>query len=108
MIRNKKDLRVVYKYVLPIGGKTVITGWFTKILTVQKQGNNIVLWAENSLSKYNEKYDTFFPREERDKIALEIDVIGTGWDYENQDQKYIGTVQMDDGLVWHVYARPIQ
>ena len=107
MIRDKKDLRVVYKYVLPTGGKTVITGWFTEILTVQKQRNNIVLWAENSLSKYNEKYNTFFPREERDKIALEIDVIGTGWDYENKDQKYIGTVQMDNGLVWHVYVKGI-
>ena len=108
MIQNKKDLRVVYKYVLPTGGKTIITGWFTEILTVQKQGNNIVLWAENSLVKYNEKYDTFFPREERDKIALEISVLGTGWDYENEGQKYVGTVQMDDGLVWHVYARTVQ
>jgi len=107
MIQNKKDLRVVYKYVLPTGGKTIITGWFTEILTVQKQGNNIVLWAENSLVKYNEKYDTFFPREERDKIALEISVLGTGWDYENEGQKYVGTVQMDDGLVWHVYARTV-
>ena len=106
-MRNKKDLRVVYKYVLPIGGKTTITGWFTKILTVQKQGDNIVLWAENSLTKYNKKYNTFFPREERDKIALEIDVIGTGWDYKDEGQKYVGTVQMDDGLVWHVYASAV-
>lgn len=107
MNRDKKDLRAVYKYVLPTGGKTIITGWFTEILTVQKQGDNIVLWVENSLSKYNEKYNTFFPREERDKVALEISILGTGWDYENEGQKYIGTVQMDDGLVWHVYARAV-
>lgn len=28
----KNDTRVIYKYVIPEGGKTVIRGWFTRVL----------------------------------------------------------------------------
>ena len=93
--------KVIYKYVLPEGGSARIKGWFTGIFTVGKQNNNLVMWAENNIEKYSgERW------KENEKITVEITVLGTGCKY-NYVGDYIGTVQMDDGLVWHVFVRDI-
>ena len=65
-----------------------------KILKCGVQDNKVVMWAE-----VNTEYQTQ-PRE--------FSVFGTGWDMADRDDqydswKYIDTVQMPSGLVWHIY-----
>ena len=91
--------RVMYKYVLPEGGIVRIKGWFTGIFTVGKQNDNLVMWAENNIERYDGT-----PWEEDERMVVEITVLGTGWKYGYVGD-YVGTVQMDDGLVWHVFVR---
>lgn len=59
----------------------------SEILTVQGQGNNIVLWALVDTSKALEK--------------REFNIYLTGEILDNLSGKYIGTVQID--LVYHIY-----
>ena len=92
------DTRIVYKYCLEPGGATIIKGWFTKFLKVDKQEDNIVIWMENSLTRPDGTN-----RKECEKFEITLYAIGTGWTYPS-DLTYIDTVQMDDGLVWHVFC----
>jgi hypothetical protein len=77
--------KVIYKYevdtivVMPIGAE---------ILTVQLQNGKPWIWA--LVEWYNQL-------EERN-----FNVIGTGWEIEEVNHKYIATFQ-DGDMVWHVF-----
>ena len=102
----KKDTRVIYKYPIAAGGATVITGWFTKIVHVGEQNGELMLWMENSLTKPDFLTGEEKPRDEEEKIELQVWALGTGWKYkEGQLGTHIGTVQMSDGLVWHMFMK---
>ena len=101
------DTRVVYKYPIAAGGVTRIKGWFSRVLAVGEQDGELVLWAENSLTRTDFHTGEKVLKSEDEKIEIEVLVIGTGWNYiENTAGIYIGTVQMSDGLVWHVFVKP--
>lgn len=60
-----------------------------KLLTVQMQGDAIMLWAE---------LDEAAPIVVRNLIRY-----GTGWDVAKDPGTYVGTVQGSGGFVWHLY-----
>jgi hypothetical protein len=91
----------MYKYRVQPGGKTNLKGWFTGVFAVGEQDGNLVIWAENSLTK---SAPNQMPRAEDEKIEIEVFSIGTGWPYAAGGVgRHIGSVQMKDGLVWHVF-----
>lgn len=104
----KNDTRVIYKYVIPEGGKTTIRGWFTRVLDAAEQDGQLVLWAENSLTR-SDLMGNQIPREDKEKIDLTIFSIGTGHPYSAVGVgEYLRSVQMSDGLVWHIFVQPSQ
>jgi hypothetical protein len=60
-----------------------------KILHVAEQRGELCLWAEvNPSSQITD---------------LILYIYGTGWPLQGTETKYLGTVCMSDGFVWHVY-----
>lgn len=92
-----KNAFVVYKYELPQGGEVELTGRFNRFLKAGEQNGKLVLWTENLLDE-SEPTDT-----------VSFLVIGTGWKYiktiSGSHLSYVDTVQMSDGLVWHIFVR---
>ena len=91
-----KNSFVVYKYELPQDGEKEITGSFNHFLKVGEQDGKLVLWTENYL-------------DDKNSVTIAFVVVGTGWEYvkciDGTYLKYVDTVQMSDGLIWHVFAR---
>lgn len=98
--------KVIYKYRINQGGETKIKGLFGRILHVGEQDGELYLWAENILTRLDFRSGEEIPRGEDEKVELSVFVIGTGWPYfDNDSVVYVDTVQMSDGLVWHVFLR---
>lgn len=79
----------IYKYKVPFLGKAVVlmpVG--AKILTVARQGNWIMTWVLVDINAMLEERT--------------MGVFATG-EAIPDDVAYIGTVHMNDGLVWHVF-----
>ena len=83
-------MKYIYKYKLaiednpviamPVGAKTISAGG---------QNGELVIWAEVDL-----------PGENRDRYFV---ILGTGMEIPCRPIRFINTVQMKNGLVWHVY-----
>lgn len=100
----RNDKRVIYKYRLQQGGATTIKGWFTRVMHVGEQDGELYIWMENSLNAMSFYTGNMIPRAESEKVEVTINAIGTGWEYGAADfGMHIGTVQMSDGLVWHIF-----
>lgn len=69
----------VWRHLMPIG---------SSIIKVGEQDDEVCMWAEVNLD---------LPLEARGFF-----IIGTGFSIPS-DSTYVGSVQMDSGLVWHVY-----
>lgn len=84
-------MKVIYKYPIEITAtQTVVMSMNHKLLHVGEQSGELVLWA------LVDKDDV--------KTAITISIYGTGNPASTADyEEYIGTVQMSNGLVWHVY-----
>jgi hypothetical protein len=39
-----------------------------------------------------------------------VSVVGTGWEFEYVEatEFFVGTAQLPDGTVWHVFAREVE
>ena len=89
---------VIYKYYLDLS-KIDADGLICidmpskfKVLSVQPQGNDLMMWAMVSP-------DGLITRRY-------FEIIGTGHTMQDRpyaDRHYLGTVQMPNGLVWHVF-----
>ena len=89
---------IIYKYELQITDRQIIeTGPYPAYpLTVAEQGGKLMLWA--MVDKNNNPPGS-------DKYGIFVQVIGTGNPFNantHLDAKYLGTVLMSNGLVWHV------
>ena len=87
---------VIYKYQLPIINPTLV--WMpgdAKILHVDEQNGLLFVWAIVNTSNHF-KNRKFFVRGTGQKI--EDDMRGI-----QNSARYINTVQMSNGLVWHVF-----
>lgn len=98
----KTDTRVIYKYELE-QGETTITGWFTRFIHVGEQNGKLVVWMENSLTHLDFYNGAQVPRAEDEQISIRFFIVGTGWSYSAMTGQHVGTVQMSNGLVWHVF-----
>jgi len=86
---------VIYKYELHVGAATaIVMPAGAIVLTVQMQGNRLVMWA---------LLDATLPLTETRTFR----VVGTGHPIPDIAQlHYLGTAQMHGfGLVWHVYEK---
>lgn len=83
--------RTIYKYQLDIGYNRIgVAGRNFKPLSVQLQHGRITLWGELEPSDLCSR--------------VVIQVFGTGWEIPDWFS-YIGTVQLNDGTVWHAYMQ---
>ena len=89
----------IYKYVLEITDRQVIEigKQYATPLSVGEQNGKLVMWAvvEDDFAKRgligNDNYE------------IVVDIIGTGRNCET-NKRFLGTVVMSYGLVWHVFA----
>lgn len=81
----------VHKFPLPGTSNKVVLDHSAKILDVQYQGDQLVMWA--------------LVDPERSAIERTFEVFGTGWDLPPAKWTYIATVQAHNGLVWHIFER---
>ncbi len=98
-------MRSVYKYAIPFGRSptTLHLPENAKIVHAGEQEGTVVLWVEG-------RYDTTYI--DSTLYVRQFQIFGTGHEIpRNSVDKNItetryqhrGTVQMADGLVWHVY-----
>ncbi len=83
--------QVIYKFpLLPSSNGVIEMPMNAVVLTVQMQGNVPTLWASCHPTAPKEMRSFF--------------IVGTGHIFEpSHNARYIGTVQMNNGLVWHIY-----
>jgi len=67
---------------------------YTEILSVQFQGTQLVMWY-----KFNEAVI-------QRKVLYEIQIVGTGQSFEQNEFNYICSVQQGP-FVWHIFERSI-
>lgn len=84
-------IQVIYKYPLPFPKGTVTLPGDAQPLAVQMQGTCPVMWA---------RVTPEYPRK-----TVAIRAYGTGHPLPDAFHlgQYLGTVQFDDGTVWHYY-----
>lgn len=88
----------IYKYVLEQTDKqTVETPQRAQALHVGEQNGELCLWAA---------VDPSSPPMKRP-----VRIVGTGQEFgaelDGEDLRFLGTVQMSSGLVWHVFVESI-
>ena len=85
-------IRHIFKYVIPDIGK-VVSIKIPKIFSIceaAQQDGSLCLWAI---------VDIHCPL-----VEQKFMVVGTGWQiHEIENMKFIKTVHMPNGLVWHVF-----
>lgn len=83
----------IWKFPIDVGENLIdLPGYCPEILSVIEQATGLVLYAlVDPASTVNCSYAVW--------------VCGTGWDSCPISAKFIGTVPMRNGLVWHVFAK---
>ena len=86
---------VVYKYPLKITDEQWVKtgGKNARPLSVGEQDGRLVMWV------------ALEPDADNDERELFVRIIGTGNPAGPIDGQFIGTVQMKNGLVWHVFVK---
>jgi hypothetical protein len=85
---NQVSPLTIWKFEVNPFGRTEMTA-HAKILSVGAQGDNVCVWAI---------VDPTYTTEYR-----AIDAYGTGHQVPANPGRFLGTVQMDDGLVFHLF-----
>lgn len=82
----------IWKYPLSVSDNPIIEMQSrAEILHVGHQGDGVVLWAK--------------VRTEVGPVRRKFTIYGTGQAMAMDEGAYVGTVQMPNGLVWHVFDR---
>ena len=94
-------MRVVYKFGLRAIDEVQLLdlGDTAQVVHVGEQVGEICLWVEKELDPLNDPFEPW-----------RFLVVGTGQQLDNGGKayhEYVGTVQMSNGLVWHVYQEYI-
>ena len=88
-------MRSIYKYSL-LNPYTKIEGHIEKLLDVQIQNGVPVIWAIVDTELINRKFYIY--------------CYGTGWELNEVEIRgdYLGTIQDDEGYVWHYFLEEIE
>jgi hypothetical protein len=87
-------VRKIFKYVIPIQDEsTHLFPVGAKFLSVGEQAGRLMLWA--------------LVTEEAHTLPVTVSVLGTGNPASHLSgyDKFVGSAQMSNGLVWHVFVR---
>jgi hypothetical protein len=85
-------MKTIWKFPLAfIDEQNLMMPTCAEILTAQMQGTYLCLWA---------LVDPKAPKQRR-----VIEVLGTGNPVSEANRRYIATVQMVGGLVWHIFEK---
>lgn len=86
-------MRTVYKYELTTTDdiQTLNLPRSHIILKFGEQNGRVVMWVD--------------VRPGRDTVLKKFQIIGTGHDIGDYPAAWLDTVQMSNGLVWHIYNR---
>jgi len=89
----RKEKRIVYKYELSMTSdiQTFNLPTGCHIAHFGEQDGKIMMWVDHKLGL--------------DKRLIKLQIIGTGHEIGDYIAIYLATVQMNDGLVWHIYER---
>lgn len=88
-------MHTIWKYELKIADEqTIRMPIGATILSVGLQGGLLVMWAKVDPAKWG-------AGRAEDRT---IYVMGTGNPFDEDAKQFIGTVQMPNGLVWHVFT----
>lgn len=80
----------IFKYPVEDNGGFVEMPKGAVVLSVGEQAGDLMVWC---------LVDT-----DKRVVSRQINVVGTGWNVSGFDAgKHLGTVQMSNGLVWHVF-----
>ena len=83
-------MKTILKYTLTNGRNSFSMPKGAVVLSVQEQNNMACLWALVEMSGEIE--------------IRTFETVGTGWEMDNRDRKYLGTLQLAGGtFVWHVF-----
>ena len=80
----------IYKYVINSSSSIHIPKG-AEILSVGAQRDDVCLWA--------------MVEPDTEQETEEFIVVGTGWDVPEMARCFIGTAQLDNGLVFHVFCK---
>ena len=83
-------MKRIYKYSLKLQEIQSINAPVTKVLCVQMQHGELVLWAEVDTDKASKE--------------LLVVIVGTGHEIPENAGQYLSTVQ-DGSYVWHIYIK---
>lgn len=84
-------MHTVYKFAAPLPGQRLVHAAPApfKILTLQLQNGVPTMWA---LVNTNDE-----------KVECRFTALGTGHELPEWATRYVGTYQLPDGTVWHVW-----
>ena len=115
MMMNNTDYRIntnrrtIAMYELTQDGTTLVTGCFSNIMLVGEKDGKLYVWLERGLTKTDFYTGKQIPREESEEKTYKFCTIGTGWSYQpSAIGMYIGSVIMNNGLVWHVFMKEVE
>lgn len=88
---------IIHKFILAITDEQMVEvgDRYARALSVGEQDGQLVLWAAVD------------PSHASDAGVLIIRIYGTGNPHSLRG-RFIGTVQMTDGLVWHIFAEEME
>ena len=86
-------MRTIYKYELSLTDdiQTINLPRGAHILRFGEQDGQVVMWVD--------------VRTDNEKDLHTFLIVGTGHDITDYPSVYLDTVQMSNGLVWHIYER---
>lgn len=93
-------MSVIWKYILASwddsisGSKMLSLPAEAQILSVQAQDNNIVLWAKTDPNQTKMEEHIF-----------KVFTTGPAFDFNGEVVEFLATVQMSNGLVFHVFHK---